>query len=56
MDTEIILLILQTVIFLATLLITIIYVILIYKTLKSSQNLNQQNIFNEVIKQERTKN
>lgn len=48
MDTNTILII-QSI----TVIITIIYVILISKTIISNKRLNQQNIFNEIVRQER---
>ena len=49
MDIDILILTLQFFI----VIVTVVYVILVYKTLKSTQNLNQRILFNEIVKQER---
>ena len=49
MDTDIIILIINALVA----IITIIYVVLLYETMKISQNLNKHNIFNDIVKQER---
>ncbi len=49
MDTNIIILLIQII----TAIITVAYVILISKTIKSNKKLNQNSLFNEIIKQER---
>jgi len=49
MDINIILVIIQSIMVITT----IIYVILISKTITSNKRLNQQNIFNEIVRQER---
>jgi len=49
MDTNTSLIIIQSI----TVIITIIYVILISQTIISNKRLNQQNIFNEIVRQER---
>jgi len=49
MDTNIIILLIQII----TAIITVAYVILISKTIKSNKELNQNSLFNEIIKQER---
>jgi len=49
MDISTIILIIQVI----TLIVTSIYVILVYKTIKSNQDINRKRIFNEIVKQER---
>jgi len=53
MDTNIIIQLVIAFINLMFIILTLISVILIYKTMKSNEDLNKKSIFNEIVKQER---
>jgi len=49
MDINILIVLIQSIM----LIITTVYVVLVYRTLRSNERLNQKRLFNEIVKQER---